>query len=277
MKKSIFSVTIGIPAYNEQNTIVKLLKALSEQKEIIYKLRRVIVVSDGSTDKTVRKVKSLRDKRIRLIKNEKRMGQIYCQNKIFSLAKTDVVVLFEADSLPNSKMYLTYLLQPLTKNPKLGLIQGNRKPLPPKSFLEKILAGRRENFFTSGKSGRAFTKRVYKKLRWPNNVPEDVYAFLWCKSKRIKTFFQRKAVCRYRAIQTFEDYVKKSQVISETKEILSAYFSPNLIEKAYKSSPKSQIISLVYFLFTKPFFFFSFLVLKIAAYYSLRNRRFKYL
>ena len=52
MRKKL-TVTIGIPAYNEEANVRNLLVSLLAQKETNFKLQEIIVVSDGSTDKTV--------------------------------------------------------------------------------------------------------------------------------------------------------------------------------------------------------------------------------
>ena len=50
MKK--LTVTIGIPAYNEEKNIGRLLKSLSNQKGDDFTLNEIVVLSDGSTDMT---------------------------------------------------------------------------------------------------------------------------------------------------------------------------------------------------------------------------------
>ena len=50
------SITIGIPAYNEEANIKYLLKLLLNQKIKNAAIHEVIVVSDGSTDGTVLQV-----------------------------------------------------------------------------------------------------------------------------------------------------------------------------------------------------------------------------
>jgi glycosyltransferase involved in cell wall biosynthesis len=52
-----------IPAYNEESTIVGVLKACLKTPEI----GEVIVVSDGSTDKTVNRVRQAKSKKLKII------------------------------------------------------------------------------------------------------------------------------------------------------------------------------------------------------------------
>ena len=51
------TVTIGIPAYNEQENISCLLRSIIKQKAWSYRLQSVVVVCDGSTDGTLGKAR----------------------------------------------------------------------------------------------------------------------------------------------------------------------------------------------------------------------------
>ena len=46
------TVTIGIPAYNEEQNIGVLLSKLLAQKQIHYKLKEILIYLDGSIDHT---------------------------------------------------------------------------------------------------------------------------------------------------------------------------------------------------------------------------------
>lgn len=61
-------IGIVIPAYNEENFIVPTLKGLPKY------LDSIVVINDGSKDKTAQKVKSLQDSRIVLLENKKNEG-----------------------------------------------------------------------------------------------------------------------------------------------------------------------------------------------------------
>ena len=83
MKTKKPTVTIGIPAYNEEANIGVLLRAIVKQRETDFVLKKIIVVSDKSTDNTANEVKKIKDSRIKLIENRVRRGKVYNQNKIF--------------------------------------------------------------------------------------------------------------------------------------------------------------------------------------------------
>lgn len=262
MKKKL-TVTVGIPAYNEAVNIKKLLTAIITQQETCFDTKRVIVVSDHSTDKTVAQVQSVHDERIQLIKNRSRQGQIYCQNKIFSLADTDVVVIFEADTCPDTADYLNRLIQPLLNDSTIGLAQGLPRPLPAKTFTEKVLSAQVKAYqkyvgprdTSPGQGGRAFTREVYSNLRWPKAIPEDRFALFWCRQKGIKTWLQKTAICLYRCPQHFSDYAIKRQKVKSGLMALGAYFSEDDINISHQKALLTRLTMIGYFFITNPIYF----------------------
>src|SRR3989338_5892127 len=100
LSSQLLTVTIGIPAYNEAGNIGQLLKALLKQKQAGWVLEKIMVVSDASEDKTDIIVKQFKDKRIRLLRNLQRIGQAESQNRIIDECDSDVLVLMNADVLP---------------------------------------------------------------------------------------------------------------------------------------------------------------------------------
>ena len=125
------TLTIGIPAYNEQNNIARLLNSLLSQKQIGFVIEKIIVVTDGSTDDTNAKVESVADPRIVLVTSVERQGQNQAQQKIFTMAESDAVVLMEADTIPASVDYLAKLTSYLLEDNRIGLVQGHPQLLPP--------------------------------------------------------------------------------------------------------------------------------------------------
>jgi len=129
-------------------------------------------------------------------------------------------------------------------------------------------------WFSSGRGGRAFSKKVYSKLVWPPAVPEDTYALLWCRKNKIRNVFQRSAVCRYKIPEQFADLLRERQKIRSGEAALKKYFSPEAMRMMYHK-PKSYIFKpLVYFIFRYPMAFGGYVVLKFKLYSSITNKRF---
>lgn len=281
------TVTIGIPAYNEENNISKLLDSILYQKGDFFIINKIIVVSDYSQDKTDKIVLSYKNKGVDLIKNTSRKGQIYAQNLIFKLAKTDVVVLFEADTFPTNNDYLLNLLHPLVKDKNIGLVQGNMIPLSAKTFLEKVLIKQysvyskivlkdilSKNPIPSGRGGRAFSKFVYKKLVWPNSVPEDEYAYLWCVSNNIKLIFCRNAICQYRLPQKFKDFLRETQKNKSASDAIKKYYKIETINKAMKLSIAKRVLIFISLFLESPILSIAYITFRLRVNFELNNKAF---
>ncbi len=96
MKKINF-LSIVIPAYNEENRITHSIKKITKylnKRKIQYEL---LVVNDGSKDKTVREVEDINNKKIKLINNEKNMGKGYSVRRGFLKSRGDYVLFTDAD------------------------------------------------------------------------------------------------------------------------------------------------------------------------------------
>lgn len=261
------TVSIGIPAYNEEANIGHLLSALLRQKEENFTLKEIIVVSDGSTDKTESIVRSFNDPRVHLIVNESRKGQVGAQNMIFTIAESDVVIILEADTVPQEINYLAQIVKPIFTNDKTGLVQGNSTPLPARTLFGSVLKVQTDIYHnisiknpnvstwtTSGRGGRAFARHVYKKLRWPNAVPEDSYAALWCRSCGISTVFQESAVCNFRCPETFSDFLKARTKTASGGKSLERYFATDTIQKVYTRPLHLRALMFAEFILQHPFY-----------------------
>ncbi len=247
MKDKKITVTIGIPAFNEEANIGKLLQSIFEQKKTFFNVKSVILVSDASTDKTVAKAKSFRNKKLKIIQNPSRKGQIYSQNLIFSLAKTDVVVILEADTILAKKDYLKELILPIYRKKSVGLVEGYHVPIHPCVLIEKVLFlqlrldrkvlqeyKNHTNWIFAGRGGKAFSKNVYRYLVWPSNVPEDVYAHIWSQSNDIKIKFSKSALTYYRLPHSINDFVKERRKIESGRNTIKNYFPQKYVDEYYK-------------------------------------------
>jgi len=121
-------VSIGIPAYNEEKNIVLLLSSLLKQKTKVVKIKEIIIVSSGSTDNTDKIVKSIvkKNKKIKLLVQKKRVGKASAINLFLQHAKSSVVVLESADTIPKDDS-IEKLCLPL-KNPKVGIVASRPTP-----------------------------------------------------------------------------------------------------------------------------------------------------
>jgi dolichyl-phosphate beta-glucosyltransferase len=91
------NLSIVVPAYNEEKRIRKSLDKIFDfldSKQISYE---VIVVDDGSKDKTVEIINSLKNSKLRLLRNKKNSGKGQTVKNGMLEAKGNVVVFTDAD------------------------------------------------------------------------------------------------------------------------------------------------------------------------------------
>ncbi len=241
------SVSIAIPAHNEQATIKELLSQLIQQNAIGFELKEIIVLSDISTDDTVARAKSVDDARIKIIETPERMGQNRCQNTLFRMAEGDIVVFMEANMIPHSPLYIRELIAPILKD-EVSCTYGATEPWLSSHglaslfyFIEsaKVLAfrsHRRGKNVLTCRSGKAVRKSRAANLNWPPDVAEDAYFYLFSRYTLRSVQYVRQAVLYYHVPNSLADYFMESMKFATSKRILKRYFPKRLINKEYSLS-----------------------------------------
>jgi len=254
MRNYKLTVTVGIPAYNEEANIKRLLLSLLAQKQRNFKFQEIIVVSDGSTDKTVKEAKSVIDQRIIVIERKNREGQTARQNEIFNRTNPDIVILLDADILITKNDFITSLVHAFQTKKNVGIVAANVLPLPAKNLIGKILEwhanwkvalyGRinnADNIYLCYGAARGFSKHVYKSLRWPQISSEDGYSYLTVKQMGMDFVSCVDAVTYFQPPLTLMDHLKQSVRFLNHNKVLSPYFTKKELKKAY-SIPKKLFL-----------------------------------
>lgn len=102
-------VTVFIPVYNSEQYISETIDSILNQT---YKNLEVLIVDDGSTDRSIEIIQQYQDQRIRLIQNEKNMGIPYTRNVGLQEARGDYIAIMDADDIACSnriERQVTYL------------------------------------------------------------------------------------------------------------------------------------------------------------------------
>lgn len=231
-------VTIGIPSYNEQLSIANLLKALEMQVTDEHKISEIII-SDDSTDDTPDVVNDFarRSKlNITLIHHNKRRGAASAWNEIFNNASGEVVMLYDADIIPDKR---TTLLLASSINDKVALCAANTLPLKQKGVAAKasifnsswLRRVRNAGLSQYTVMGRALSIRsdVAKKITVPDIIAIDLYlqckvlelgynvnyrddAIVWFKPANTMLDFTSQVARAFRGHEEIKDYVKKFNI-----------------------------------------------------------------
>ena len=125
----MISVTIGIPSFNEEKNIIRLLHSLSVSNAKGFGISEVII-SDDSDDRTAELVKAFSianpSLNIKYIHHSTRRGTALAWNEIFENASGAIIVLYDADTIPDRKC--TEQLVQYVEG-KIGLCASNPEPL----------------------------------------------------------------------------------------------------------------------------------------------------
>lgn len=113
-------ISVIIPLYNKEDYISTSIKSIFKQS---YNDYEIIVVNDGSTDKSVNIVKAFNDRRIRII-NQENAGVSAARNKGIEEAKGEYIAFLDADDVWNED-YLATLMELVENYPQCDVFATN--------------------------------------------------------------------------------------------------------------------------------------------------------
>ncbi len=128
--------SLGIMAHNEEANIGRLLEAVFSQRMKNVTVTEIVVVASGCTDNTEAIVCdwAKRDRRIRLLVQEKRTGKASAINEYLPQAREKILVLCSADLLPEADA-IEQLVAPLI-DPEVGMTSSRPVPVnDPERFM----------------------------------------------------------------------------------------------------------------------------------------------
>ncbi|MCL4535913.1 MAG: glycosyltransferase [Bacteroidetes bacterium] len=241
-EKGKVTVTIGIPAYNEEANIGVLVDLLLKQRQDIFTIERIVISSDASTDRTVHIVEGFHDDRVIAIDNRDRKGCTYRQGQIVETTDSDVFIRLDADTQPKNSLFIQKLIEPIVRG-EADLTSAALEETPGETPFEEILGTGNEikrrmfesynggaNIYTCHGAARAFSRRLYKQFDPGTIIAEDAYSYLYCLTKGLKYRFAGQAVARYRLPASFRDYKKQSLRFRTTRKELFEAFGEEFVQ-----------------------------------------------
>jgi glycosyltransferase involved in cell wall biosynthesis len=131
----LIKFSVIIPLYNKEPHVKRALDSVINQTVQDFE---IIVVNDGSTDKSADVVKTFSDARIRLI-NQKNASVSVARNRGINEAKSELIAFLDADDewMPD---YLETILRLREKYPCAGLYATSLKT----EFIDNVLMGKDE-------------------------------------------------------------------------------------------------------------------------------------
>lgn len=282
MKENIY-ISVGISAYNEERNIANLLEQVLNQKQNNWKLKEILVYSDGSSDQTVLKAKKVRSKYIKIFHDGKRLGKTNRIKQICKRVTGDALVILDADLFIRSSHVISELVKQFYKNQNVGVVGGNTQPLQPNSFFQravystfKVFEESREklkgghNIFGCNGGCIALRRDFIDKITFKNVINEDDFFYFTCLKQGRIFRHAAKAVVYYKLPTNLKDYLKQSfrsnpdAVILNFKNLFGTrveaeYHRPFLfytrsILKAFLSNPLGTFYISAVTLLCKPFY-----------------------
>jgi cellulose synthase/poly-beta-1,6-N-acetylglucosamine synthase-like glycosyltransferase len=122
------SISVLIAAYNEEAAIRRKVEQTLALEYPPEKLE-ILVVSDGSTDRTDEIVRSFSDPRVRLLRVEGRLGKTNAQNQGVKQCRGEVIIFSDATAIYHPKVIL--YLAAHYEDSKVGAVSGRYKYFDP--------------------------------------------------------------------------------------------------------------------------------------------------
>lgn len=111
-------VSVGIPFYNNQDTLLTAIRSVFAQT---YQDWELILVDDGSRDNSLTIAQSIRDNRVKVIHDGENHGLAYRLNQIASLATGEYLARMDADDMMHPQR-LEKQLNYLQANPQIDVL-----------------------------------------------------------------------------------------------------------------------------------------------------------
>lgn len=251
MKNKKLTITIGIPAHNEEKNIKNMIESVLKQNGESFILEKILVVLDGCTDNTLRIVKSIakKDIRIKVVFDSKRTGKATRLNQIYKLNKSQLIGTFDADILLERDCELEIMVKEFLRNKKINVVAARQYPVPSNTWMGKfsdasfIMLQTASMMWRNGNnvhslqgSASLIDAKFAKSFKFPSDIVTDAgYIYLKSiKKGRYGFVFTRDTKIIFRSVSTFTDWRKLGvRTLLYNKRSIYKYFGKKGIQEYF--------------------------------------------
>lgn len=272
MKKTFKkTVTVGIPAHNEEKNISKLLDSILAQKGENFIFNRIVVSCDGCTDDTASIVRrfSIQYKTIRLHDDGKRLGQSGRLNEFYTKLDSDIFITFDGDSTLGHDNVISEIVS-CFDDKDVVLVGGSTIPFPQHNFIGKCVEtyeyfwrmvikniNNGDNIHNHKGPISAGTKEFLSSVSRPKNIiANDHFLFLEAMKRGNKFKFAKNAYVYIHVPSTFQDYMKQRTRFLSSANDLKIYFGDWVLKYyaiPFRIKAKYYLVTLAKYPFYMPF------------------------
>jgi glycosyltransferase involved in cell wall biosynthesis len=203
MRQNSPLLTIIIPAYNVEKFIEACLLSILHQTFFDYEL---LILDDGSTDRTKKTIKKFHDSRIRFYQNEGNIGKVRSVNMLYQYAKGKYITIHDSDDLSDKNRF-TKQVEFLEHNP------------------DYVLCG--TNFYTISDSGKIINKSSL--VLDYNSIKRNIYQQSQFHGPTI--VFRREIIEKVGGL--YREYFIVAEDIEFTTRVVEKYKCCNMPEHLY--------------------------------------------
>src|SRR3990170_1624480 len=224
-------VSMVITVFNEGK---RIMQKIENTLKLVYPKDKleVIVVSDGSSDKTEELVSSFRDKGVKLLAIPARHGKHYCQGQGVAVAKGEIIVLTDATTFLKEDA-----IEKIMRNfadPRIGCVSGMDRVKEADSnvtgegqyvkYEMKLRALESEVGSLVGASGCFFAVRKVLCQTWYGGMSSDFYLPIISYMKGYRTVLEPEATGFYEVLKASgEEFKRKVRTVAHGLQVLSQF------------------------------------------------------
>lgn len=246
------TVTVGTSAYNEEQNIAHMLSSVLSQVAEVYELREVIVVSDGSSDKTVEIARSMGDPRVIVVEDGKRKGQAARINELYKMFTSDIFVMIDADMVMKDDHALENMVKEFISDPSMSFVMGSTEPVGAETFFERAInnywkarlaLNAQYSLLDRAYGSHAFlgyTRSFAKSIRIPTDTMNpDAFAYFTAVTTGKRTKFTPHASVLFRSPQSIQEYTSQGTRHLYGGVQLAGIFGKEEVAKGFYVSPEA--------------------------------------